>query len=734
MAWVNTMIGVTTLLIGLSILTLLHAFLRAKNSSFRASFDWISYICIAIGGACWMAFELYVVFVSKPYDFTLISSVFLSFNVIPIANLAFLLIQGPIRDAQEYDSFDRPVLGSSASTNSNNQDRTAALAAERAKLPLRCFYLYASSWIPLIAYMFIIAGLSPTMPTAGVITVAIVIVMDFTSLAAVLTERVHDARIVVAMLTLGRALVVVFGDSYFMIGHSIVYLGLCLMFGKATIDHYFPIETEEKHRSDMMKSLTDQTSPSQVVVTDASSVNVASRHAWRQLPIIQKLHENVDTIVLVVLNCAFLADVLADGLTSTQALVSFNGTYYHQYLYGVIAVFAAIILLGLALTYRFYALNDKKLDWKARAVYIVISCFSFGFGGFLFGITKSTVIISYAFFLPPLVGIFAMLFESYRTSGYRVLSPPQYRTPSMGPFWKCFWSKGLPYHDYLVISGGVAFWILLGGLGLTISIYNTPSWVGWVSTMSILILITTFIPLYEYFQILEFSVNFFVQLSVSFVALTVMLVVLFVTAFKGTSDNSSVVLLFVFFMYPTLILAGFAVYYWRDNNWEISRFVVIVLGIVTALIVAFLLIVTIAFSPWTSGAAALLVFVLSGYVAVMLGVWRSNRYFLPPAWKWSGVIAVLLTLAYGIALGFQASSGFAGFSVIWAVLMAYLGIQIVTLNRGAKLENNSFIWSPTVFPVYQFSPKPGMKDSFTRNFEYPCFICTCHIHLSNLLD
>jgi hypothetical protein len=422
------------------------------------------------------------------------------------------------------------------------------------------------------------------------------------------------------------------------------------------------------------------------------------------------MHEYHDAAVLTVLNLSFLADMLADALSSSQAVVSFNGRMFHQYLYGIIAIFVAVIIVGLYLSYRYYQLAGEKLNSKTLLSYSVLSLTILGFGIFLYFITYSVVIISYSFFMPALFGLFFVMFEIYKQNGFRVLTRAELRTPSAAPFWAAFWSKGLPVVDYFMVFSLVAFWLLLGGLGWTVSTYNTPSWVGWVSVMSILVLITSFLPLYEYFQILEFSVNFIVQLLISFAALTIMLAVIYVDVLYKTADNTSAILLFVFFMYPILILAFFALYYWRDNNWELTSFVKIALGVVAVLIFAFLILLTAIVTPWTSGAAALLGYLLLAYVGVVLGVWYNNRFFLPPLWRYSVLFAVAVTLAFGIGLGMQANSGFAGFSVIVAVVMLYFVVQIVTINRHAKLDNNMFIWSAGVFPVYLFSPKPGVKD------------------------
>ncbi len=63
----------------------------------------------------------------------------------------------------------------------------------------------------------------------------------------------RDARVVVLALTLTRMVSVVFGDMYFMIGHSIVYLCLTLMYAKYTIDRFLPLRSNESEQRDMME-------------------------------------------------------------------------------------------------------------------------------------------------------------------------------------------------------------------------------------------------------------------------------------------------------------------------------------------------------------------------------------------------------------------------------------------------------------------------------------------------
>ncbi len=126
---------------------------------------------------------------------------------------------------------------------------------------------------------------------------------------------------------------------------------------------------------------------------------------------------------------------------------------FHQYLYGIIAIFVAVIIVGLYLSYRYYQLAGEKMNGKTLLSYSVLSITILGFGVFLYFITYSVVIISYSFFMPALFGLFFVMFEIYKQNGFRVLARAEQRTPSVAPFWAAFWSKGLPMVDYYMVFG-----------------------------------------------------------------------------------------------------------------------------------------------------------------------------------------------------------------------------------------------------------------------------------------
>ncbi len=129
---VNTMVGVTVLLVGFSLLLLLLAFNRGRSTSFRASSDGtihhrfgifcdclsafiIVFLCLpscrmcshsvistmylVVAVCCWIAFIFWVIFsISNNFSFVSVSAVFLSFNLLPLTYLVFFMTHGGTKD------------------------------------------------------------------------------------------------------------------------------------------------------------------------------------------------------------------------------------------------------------------------------------------------------------------------------------------------------------------------------------------------------------------------------------------------------------------------------------------------------------------------------------------------------------------------------------------------------------------------------------------------------------
>lgn len=64
--------------------------------------------------------------------------------------------------------------------------------------------------------------------------------MDIVILLAVLSRRMKNPTTVIITATCGRILVVVFGSSYWFIGHSICYFIITMIFGAAMVEDLVP--------------------------------------------------------------------------------------------------------------------------------------------------------------------------------------------------------------------------------------------------------------------------------------------------------------------------------------------------------------------------------------------------------------------------------------------------------------------------------------------------------------
>jgi hypothetical protein len=195
MATTNTMIGVTALLVGFTIITALYAFFSSKASAFRdftvnavveigqkvvkAQYQRIL-MMLRVSGLCWLAFSLWVIFGVKPYSFIGISAVFLSLHLIPTAELVFLAMNGSLKEISEYPGMEPPLYfpgdaqpspslhylppPQPQATNEGNA-QVAATHPENMELSSQrrhCLLLMLYALIILIAYIVVVAILIPS--------------------------------------------------------------------------------------------------------------------------------------------------------------------------------------------------------------------------------------------------------------------------------------------------------------------------------------------------------------------------------------------------------------------------------------------------------------------------------------------------------------------------------------------------------------------------------------------
>ena len=76
---------------------------------------------------------------------------------------------------------------------------------------------------------------------------------------------------------------------------------------------------------------------------------------------------------------------------------------------------------------------------------------------------------------------------------------------------------------------------------------------------------------------------------------------------------------------------GVSVYKWRDEQWQMSKPVLISLGLSVAFLLAgFIVLACILRESWYFGVGGIVLVLLVVYAAVLLFFWKQNRYYLSP--------------------------------------------------------------------------------------------------------
>jgi uncharacterized membrane protein YidH (DUF202 family) len=112
-------------------------------------------------------------------------------------------------------------------------------------------------------------------------------------------------------------------------------------------------------------------------------------------------------------------------------------------------------------------------------------------------------------------------------------------------------------------------------------------------------------------------------------------------------------LIFVFFIYPTLLLFGTALYKWRDDRWIIKgRFVPAVLSVTSICVLVFLILLSVYVSPWQVGTTLILLYVLIMSTTLAAPLLSSHLPAIKKRFPYAPHAAIALAIA--LCIGFTA--------------------------------------------------------------------------------
>jgi len=256
--------------------------------------------------------------------------------------------------------------------------------------------------------------------------------------------------------------------------------------------------------------------------------------------------------------------------------------------------------------------------------------------------------------------------------------------------------------------------LLTLAMGVTIAALSDPPYVGYSIAASLLILATTALPIIEWFNSFSLSRNMIVQLVASTAMFVAFVLVFWLEGLGAESTNESLALLFLLFLYPSLVVLSFALLKWRDDQWVMGRFVKTALVLCCALIFAFFIAVAAVYEPWQIGVALIVGFLVllfgSFLVPVVLARW-------PHLLKWFLGAGLAVLIAFAAGVGSQDGYGFIGFSLAWGILFACLAVSAFqahanTSKTGAPV---SHLASPNLFPIFRYLTQPGARNPLERD-------------------
>jgi Calpain family cysteine protease/Calpain large subunit, domain III len=589
-------------------------------------------------------------------------------------------------------------------------DETAVTRQHRVR---QYFVLYGCALLVLLAYALTVLYRPGNHDSEGVgfITAGAVLVLDITVFICVLGGKLESATSTASALTASRVALIAFGDTYWFVGHAIMFLLLALLFGTSAIQYWVPLNTVENRKDRLLAELSAdaqdlETRRSQTGVGASSIAHTRAGEAIRR---------NVDIVALGVLTAFFAADI---GISAKYNDEKLNFQKSHdQYLSGLLAIFLAAVLLATYALRRVFANNQYFASPLVLGLCALLWAFTLGCGGWLYALTDSVIIISLCAFVPPIVFCMVYSYVQWQRNDYHVILPSHFRSPPKAPFWTSFINGYLPREDYILSSCMFTTVALIFGLAVTIATHSSPAWIGWTIGFAMFILTTTAIPVIEWFNAFELSVNIIVSSSLSFISLLLYCILMFTVQLDGEtggdSRNVALGLLLLFFLYPVVVVGGTALYKWRDDNWQMTAVVNVSLIVCSVLIVAFFTAVAVVFSPWELGATGLVLF------AVLI----SSKWVVPAVrsrfprfvGKVLPAIVIVLTLGYALAISLDSGRGFSGFSVGWGVVFVVLIVSLVRFWKRNKRDGTVFVFSDNVFPIYEYHNRPGIANPLVVN-------------------
>ena len=303
------------------------------------------------------------------------------------------------------------------------------------------------------------------------------------------------------------------------------------------------------------------------------------------------------------------------------------------------------------------------------------------------------------------------------------------------PFWYAYFFGYLINSEYAAVNSFLGGMLLLMFMGIAISDYVQPDYLGHLIWVYAWIFITIAIPLYRYFRTYAFDETFWT--FIGFDALFHLFFCVFYFVFALEEDTGvveSLWLLDYFFYAPVVVYCVYEFIKWVDDGYKIEKLDKDGDGDVTweeyieyfkayPIIVCLLIIFNWQMWTWmgdTTGWVFFLFMVLSGFSYVFIRDWATNDFFLSPEYILLGNVCVQVIVFITImASAFSAYNPLIAMCVFFFTVMFRQAMKLVARYMNSDPEEVIF-FSPNVLPVYSYDPK--INDVVDENVHAKQFI------------
>ena len=367
-------------------------------------------------------------------------------------------------------------LSQSDSTNSDDSPRPSRPNADTAQLASLQHFTSRLS-MPTVIWMYLrslaaLAGFAVVIDragfgTIGYITAAAIVWMDLVVMCWMYGQRERTPLQACILLCTIRFFMIIFGPTYYLVGHTILFIFLACYFTWQLIDRLLPLSKLRPKTDDEEEIVPQGIAPPTIqratsVVIESMGGSATREAAARRLQresrraahraTLQSQTSFTQICSLVLLLAAFIFDTILSYYQDPSTTIP-SGLYTRlpQALVGFCGLFVWTVFAMSAWTFRLYVnAHYKSRGWvqflSATQYVIILAC---GWIYYHFDQEKNIPVL--CLFLPPLVYFLIGLYSQWVKNDFRVILPARVRTPPQARCAEAFWRCGFPANDYFMV-------------------------------------------------------------------------------------------------------------------------------------------------------------------------------------------------------------------------------------------------------------------------------------------